>query len=346
VLVASAPVPSPLMDRAALLAHKEFMLDKARRNMDRLLASFQLPVTRQQWEHWLDGCLPEFRANMACVAQLRRAGSLRLRARPDLPAPVSRIQPESRKPAESRTEWARNLRNRTGWHGLKTINGVIIVFLIVLHRRTHYVNLGNRASVGGVPRCLLEADFRIADLIHELAHLEELLGDDVTKTWEFTVKGTAAGADGVRISVDRLSVIKEPVRKPPKQATGEDASDEDEAELVVLKSDAECGDEPVVCTDDDSDKDDDDDGSDTSTDGDVGELKKKVAKAFLKLAPHRRLSAKSQPRSVHQQYVADCHRFGMTTTSGYAMEAVISYRCESASNTPDRGTKAVWARGR
>ena len=121
---------------------------------------------------------------MYSATKLRRQGSLRLHARPGLPAPVSRIQPRAASTSDGcGTDWARNLRNRTGWHGIACrSHGVLVVFTIVLHRRTHYLTLRNLSSTGS-PRCLLDTTICIADSFHELAHLEQSLKDDeVVKT--------------------------------------------------------------------------------------------------------------------------------------------------------------------
>ena len=159
-------------------------MDEARINVDRLLKSFNMPVTRQQWSEWLGENLTEFRAKMVSTPGLRRQGSLRVRARHGLPGPVKRLQPRAIKHSECREEWARNLKNRMGWHGIKTRRqGVIIVFLIFLHRRTHYLSVRNRAATGA-PKCMLDINFSLVDSVYELAHLEDLLVDDeVLMTW-------------------------------------------------------------------------------------------------------------------------------------------------------------------
>ena len=57
-----------------------------------------------------------------------------------------------------------------------------------------------------LPSVCLGITFSLVDSVYELAHLEDLLVDDeVVMTWEFQVKGTAAGADGVCISVEMLA---------------------------------------------------------------------------------------------------------------------------------------------
>ena len=174
------------MDRSVLLVHRASMFVEERRKMDRLLESFRLPGSRQQWEHWAEENLTEVRANMASTPTIRRQGSSGLRARPDFPTIVSRIQARPIARCDCCADWAHNLRNRMGWHGIKTrLHGVLVVFLIVLHRRTHYLSIHNRSVTGDPPRCILDTTFSVRDSVHELAHLEQLLlGDVVLRMWD------------------------------------------------------------------------------------------------------------------------------------------------------------------
>ena len=58
---------------------------------------------------------------------------------------------------------------------------------------------------------MLNINFSLADSVYELAHLEDLLVDDeVLLTWEFQVKGPAAGSDGVCISVEKCLQVTQP----------------------------------------------------------------------------------------------------------------------------------------
>ena len=90
--------------------------------MDRLIESFLMPVTRPQWGQWLAARLPEFRALMVSASSDRRQHSMRLRARLGMAVlqKHDRIQPERATRDNVRTDWACNLRLRTGWYCLKT----------------------------------------------------------------------------------------------------------------------------------------------------------------------------------------------------------------------------------
>lgn len=91
---------------------------------------------------------------------------------------------------------------------------------VLAHRWTHYINVRNRAATG-VPKCMLDINFSLADSVYELAHLEDLLVDDeVLSTWEFQVKGAATGSDGVGISFEKCLQVTQPVPVPRRKAMG------------------------------------------------------------------------------------------------------------------------------
>ena len=146
-------------NRFALEELKRIMKAKARGKFDELLRSFTVPVTRQQWSAWLADNMAEFRAQMVSAPARRRYGSVRLRARSGLPAPATRLQPQADGNSQCREEWARNLANRTGWHGVKTHRqGVIMIIMMHLNRRTYYLNFPNQAATGA-PTCALDETF-------------------------------------------------------------------------------------------------------------------------------------------------------------------------------------------
>ena len=88
-------------DAAAELVHAAYMLEhraeleeerqegrrKAEAELQRLLSSFSVPVTRPQWQDWLKNNSESFRTKMRTAAETRRKFNVRLRARPNLPAP-------------------------------------------------------------------------------------------------------------------------------------------------------------------------------------------------------------------------------------------------------------------
>ena len=117
-------------DAAAELVHAAYMLEhreelekerqedrrKAEAELQRLLSSFSVPVTRPQWQDWLKNNLQEFRTKMWTAAETRRKFNVRLRARPNLPDPVKRIGPAKNTMGGFQNVWAERLANRAGWH--------------------------------------------------------------------------------------------------------------------------------------------------------------------------------------------------------------------------------------
>ena len=149
------------------------MRQKAEANLHSLLNSFSVPVARPQWSRWLSENINEFRALMRTVTSSRREGNVRLRARPDLPAPLRRIQPEPDQ-RSCDTDWAVLLANRTGWHGVQTQAGIVLVFLLLLQGRTFFIDARSYAATGA-PKCVLDRSFHVVGRVHELPHLEDLL---------------------------------------------------------------------------------------------------------------------------------------------------------------------------
>ena len=75
---------------------------------------------------------------------------------------------------------------------------------------------------------MLDINFSLADSVYELARLGNLLVDDeVLSTWEFQVKGTAAGSDGTRITPNKCLQVTQPVPVPRRKAMGGEVSEED-----------------------------------------------------------------------------------------------------------------------
>ena len=177
---------APVADnREALQERKTTLLAEADESLAALLGAFVIPVTRPQWAQWLDDNYDQFRELMRTAPALRRQGNVRVRARPGLPAPARRIQPQAER-SKPEADWAKRLANRTGWWGLKTRdNGSIIIFLLLLRGRTYYMDMGNRAATG-VPNCIVGISFLLRSDVGELPRLEELLADDeVLQVLEF-----------------------------------------------------------------------------------------------------------------------------------------------------------------
>ena len=115
------------------------MIARAQAGLHKTLQSFSVPVTRPQWDDWASDNELAYRKSMVTVGGDRREISYRVYARGDLPAPIARIQPQATY-GDCRSDWARRLMYRTGWHGVKTKKlGFVTVFLIHLHHKTHYV---------------------------------------------------------------------------------------------------------------------------------------------------------------------------------------------------------------
>ena len=210
-------------------AKKVEELDASRRRLEKLLSTYMLPVTVQQWEQWLHDCLPEFRGLMATAPGERRLLSMRLGARVGMPAAVRRMQPLQAKNDGVTADWACNLKLRTGWFVGKTrSHGNLFVFLMVLHNVTHYIDLENEAEGDRKPKCRLDL-VCIASLIHELSHLEALLADDVVHAvYELIVTGVAGWAHGVLIKAGaKCSLITEPVPQPKRSNANDDGEEEE-----------------------------------------------------------------------------------------------------------------------
>ena len=272
----------------ALVGQKAAMVARARVAFDCLLQSFCVPVTRSQWMEWLLENLSAFRESMASVRQVRRHGSYRVFARPDLPQAISRLQPQAATAhGVCRSDWACNLQNRTGWHGLKTRRlGVVVVFLIHLHRVTYYIHV--RLTSKQPPQCMLAADFDIITSLSDLSHLEAMLADDeVLHVFELQVSGSAALSRGVCITLGCMRPITGLAPVPRRT----EACDDDD-DPVVLGSDAEHDERAVVDTDEESEG-ESIVASDTSSDESVVVDDKATAmKQFLRLTAATGVQAK------------------------------------------------------
>ena len=276
-----------------LVEQKASLVANARAGFDNLLHSLCVPVTRTQWEDWLSDNIVEFRETMASVQQLRRQHSHRLRARGGLPPAVFRIQPLAIKDRVDSLDWACKLQHRTGWHVLKTRDhGVIVVFLMHLWRRTHYVQL--RVTCKKPPQFTLETDFDISKSVAELGRLAAMLADDdVLQMFEFKVSGATVQSRGVCLTVGVMRPITECVPVPRKTPEAAEEGSDDDGDVVVLGSDVEGDVQPVVDTDEESDA-GSTVGSETSSEASIAEEKAKAMTMFLNIPPVPSVARKLQ----------------------------------------------------
>ena len=285
-----------------MLARKAELLAEARQRIEEILLSYQMPVTRPQWEQWLDDHKIEFRDKMRTATTDRRRRTLRLRARPDMAVAKkgSRIQPLPAITVPVKSEWAKNLLNRTGWHCIrvrdpKRGDSVFVVFTLLLRGRTHYISFDNLSPPHIPARFVIDdAALSMDGSIRCISDLEQLLaadGAEVLILWECTVRGVPARDairdDGVCLIVAKAEPIKKPAVAPRDREAAADDGEEDEDYPVVIGSDDDSdGGLKVVCSGDE-DSDDSDElasGSEDSNE-DISELKAEARATFLKLAP-------------------------------------------------------------
>ena len=132
-------------------------------------------------------------------------------------------------------------------------NGTLVLFLIHLHRRTHYIYFPQtERAASGRPAWVVEPHIDVAKCMSELAAFEEILcEDEVLRVWVLQVSGDATGGN-IRMECAARSEISTPATVP-KRAPDEDGVDDgDDDDIVVLLSDCEKSDAKVVGTDDES----------------------------------------------------------------------------------------------
>ena len=113
-----------------LVARKESLLATAKAQVDDIMPMCALPITRPQWAAWLDANINEFHGRMKTASERRRALNTRVRARDNLPATAVRLQPTRVATASYKTQWAKHLSGRSGWHCLNTRTRKIMVLLM------------------------------------------------------------------------------------------------------------------------------------------------------------------------------------------------------------------------
>ena len=126
------------------------------------------------------------------------------------------------------------------------------MFLIHLHRVTHYVHV--RSSAANSRQFMLSTDFDITTAVGDLSQLEVILADDTVKgVFELQVSGNAAASRGICITILDRRLLKEPAPVPRKEPDGVDEPDgDDDDESLDLGSDANNDDRAVVDTDEES----------------------------------------------------------------------------------------------
>ena len=207
----------------------EASLQTAHEEVQSLLRSCYVPMTRYQWEAWLEHNIAEFRQRMKTDYVERRKRSTRIRARPDLPKSASRIHPKPLAHAELESEWAMNLARRTGWYGLQTGKEKMMFVLACHAGETFYIDLEpNRVGEVEELAYAFNEEFYLTTQLHPLFELEAELSD-VCGAFQFTVKseprtGTGGGYIIRPVSGKRIT---EPLPRPKQQkGEAEDAGDE------------------------------------------------------------------------------------------------------------------------
>ena len=182
------PGPVAIMDLRRRLKDD---VTAAQQRYDEILATLHVPATRQQWLHWVRTNNVEFQQARKDAPVARRQLNIRVRARPDLPAPAPRMQPVLARPA-SEAAWELNLRRRSGWFGVRTAQRKVFFFLTTLRGRSYCAVLASYPVVGGDGRKGFEfnQDFDLQMRLKPLHQLAEDLGAEVVaETLEFKVAG-------------------------------------------------------------------------------------------------------------------------------------------------------------
>ena len=189
------------------------------------LARSSIRATSAEWLEWMRANMTEgasFRAKMRTSTKERRGRSRRLCARSDLPPPVTRIQPEQER-WKPTVEWAKCLWGRNGWHGVRTRDGMSLIFLDHYLGQTFYVDVGPFRT--GQAEYLLGVNFDVQRALQPLVRLHAALGDTAVCPYEFLVRGTPT-KNGVVVSVVRALEIKEPLKRRARQSAEDGDGDE------------------------------------------------------------------------------------------------------------------------
>ena len=221
--------------RARFREEKDVRVAALEHELAELRASCITPVTRIDFDEWLDVNLDELRHRMLTAPAKRREINVRVGPREGLPPPVHRFVPVAQEKVKHHTAWAQKLAFRTGWYGLEAAPGGRRFFPLF-----HF-----RAGVFVID---LE-DYRVGDLIYVLtplfdlrAHLrpvaewETKLTDAVVKrVFYFVVKGRPAPGGGVQLQATQCGEVTDALPAKTKsrlEKTGQaDEAEEPEEEL-------------------------------------------------------------------------------------------------------------------
>ena len=218
-----------IMDDAC--AEKDELLRVAQEKVDMLQSTCTLPVTRFQWSTWLDDNIDEFRERMKTASVERRKRNIRIRAWPDLPAGVPRLQP--RKAIAPLQAWAVNLAGRVGWHGVQATTGEKRMFFLVRHdRHTFVIDLEPNRD-GMELAYLFDKTFDLKGQLGPLSSLEATC-PNAKQIVRFEVSAEPYG-NGFRVTPRRGSSITAPL---PRKKRGADVVQGEDGQGDVVDTDA------------------------------------------------------------------------------------------------------------
>ena len=169
----------------------------------------EYPATRLQLSQYIGEHVHEFRERLATAMGRRRPLSHRLFARPGIPAPARRIQPQAISAAEP-TEWSTILGGRTGWHGAKTPNEKVMFYLVSFHGAPYFIDLEEWRQNPDDLVYVLGASYKLR--VSPLSHLARHLTGAPVKVYFFEIT-SGPSACGVRIELSRGCELKEPLPK-------------------------------------------------------------------------------------------------------------------------------------
>ena len=136
-----------------------------------------------------------------------------------------------------KTQWAKHLSGRSGWHGLHTRTSNIMVMLMNIGCVTYYIDLEPNRVSGELLTYALTRNFDLESQLHPLVELDAIHADsEVLGAFNFGVEAKAtADGDGARVIVwaKRGLRITAPLRKRERgtdTAHGEELAEDEEDE--------------------------------------------------------------------------------------------------------------------